>query len=153
MRISRHLMFMEIAHVVKKRATCFRLNVGAVIVHNKSIVAIGYNGPPAGEPHCTGKDCTPPGSGCVRALHAEVNALKRLPLDLRGEWLLDLYVTDSPCSHCLEIIERHAIRAVYFSNLYRINEHLKTTSIDVYQVMSNGVIIDFKTGEIIDGNV
>lgn len=38
--------FLEVAHLVAKRATCLRRSVGAVLVQNKRILATGYNGAP-----------------------------------------------------------------------------------------------------------
>ena len=45
--------FMEIAEIVKTRATCLRRQVGAVIVKDNRIITTGYNGAPAGLKHCT----------------------------------------------------------------------------------------------------
>lgn len=49
--------FMEIAGIVSKRATCPRLQVGSVITVDNRIIATGYNGSPAGLPHCTEVGC------------------------------------------------------------------------------------------------
>ena len=40
--------FMEIAEIVKTRATCLRRQVGAVIVKDNRIIKTGYNVAPAG---------------------------------------------------------------------------------------------------------
>ena len=48
---------MNIAREVSTRSTCDRKFVGAVIVRDKSILATGYNGSPAGLPHCTEVGC------------------------------------------------------------------------------------------------
>lgn len=53
MRITRDEMLMEVAHVVARRGTCSRLQVGAVFAQDGRIVATGYNGAPRGMPHCT----------------------------------------------------------------------------------------------------
>jgi dCMP deaminase len=110
MRPTRPQMFMEIAHVVAKRSTCMRLNVGAVIVQDRRIVSIGYNGAPAGAPHCAGNDC--PGKHyCQETIHAEDNAMRHLPAGLRlvnnRVVDLDVYVTDSPCASCFDKIKDH----------------------------------------------
>lgn len=77
MRISREQMFMDIAEIVAKRSACLRNNVGAVIVNKENnIVAIGYNGVPSGIPHCTSECCI---KGCSLAIHAEDNAIRRMP--------------------------------------------------------------------------
>lgn len=49
--------FMEIAGVVSKRGTCPRLRVGSVITVDNRIIATGYNGSPAGLPHCSEVGC------------------------------------------------------------------------------------------------
>lgn len=51
-RISRDEMLMEMAFVVAKRATCSRAHVGCVISRDGRIIVTGYNGAPAGVPHC-----------------------------------------------------------------------------------------------------
>jgi dCMP deaminase len=74
--------FMQIAHLVKTRATCPRRSVGALIVRDKHILCTGYNGAPKGIQHCPELGPThdwPVGclraGHCIRALHAEQNAL------------------------------------------------------------------------------
>ena len=44
--------FMLITRQVADRSTCNRAKVGAVFVRDKNILATGYNGAPAGLPHC-----------------------------------------------------------------------------------------------------
>lgn len=51
-RISRDEMLMEMAFVVAKRGTCSRAQVGCVISRDGRIIVTGYNGAPAGIPHC-----------------------------------------------------------------------------------------------------
>ena len=40
--------FMEITHLVARRSTCLRRQVGALLVKDKNILATGYNGAPSG---------------------------------------------------------------------------------------------------------
>ena len=49
--------FMTITRQVAERSTCTRAKVGAVIVRDKNILATGYNGSPAGLPHCLDVGC------------------------------------------------------------------------------------------------
>ncbi len=67
--------FMQVAFVVATRATCPRRSVGAVIVLDKRILATGYNGAPRGLAHCTEVGCHLVAGHCIRALHAEQNAI------------------------------------------------------------------------------
>lgn len=148
-RISRHLMFMDIAHVVAKRATCMRLNVGAVIVKDRSIVSIGYNGAPSGAPHCSGASCLAGGSSCKRTIHAEDNALRRAG----GLAELDVYVTHSPCAVCFDqLCESRQVSRVFFGAEFRETSHLRDHLFDlpVYRVLPSGLVVDWNTGDIID---
>jgi dCMP deaminase len=152
MRITRPQLFMEVAHVVAKRSTCFRLNVGAVITHNNSLVSMGYNGSGPGEPHCAGEDC-PGRNGCHLTIHAEVNALTRLPSEVEYEPGLDMYVTDSPCPDCCTKIHHIGIKRVFYGKLYRVNDHLsglRDRGVAVYQVTPAGYVIDHFSRSIVD---
>lgn len=142
MRISREQMLMETAHVVAKRGTCGRLAVGAVIARESRPISWGYVGAPSGEPHCeeAGCDLSLP---CTRTNHAERNAilfaLNHL-IDIRGA---DIYVTDSPCAICADMIVRHGLKRVYFDRSYRDGggiEVLRENDVEVYQVLANGMI-------------
>ena len=152
MRITRPQMFMEIAGIVAQRSTCMRLNVGAVMVHQRSIVSIGYNGVPAGEEHCRGNDC-PGKHGCKLTIHAEVNALARLPEGIDGP--VDMYCTDSPCYDCwMQIVALHEnVERVFFGTPYRVNDHLMTVgrnNLTLYRVTPAGHVMDWKTKELVD---
>jgi dCMP deaminase len=144
-RITRPQLFMEIAHSVAKRSTCYRLNVGAVCVVNNSIVSIGYNGAPSGKEHCRGNEC-PGRFECKETIHAEHNALKRVPREFIDNSALDLYCTDSPCMWCAtEALEIYKIKRLFFSRLYRINDHLNLMcerGVEVYQITPAGYVID-----------
>jgi dCMP deaminase len=153
-RISRHQLYMQIAEVVSRRSTCFRRNVGAVIVEDKNIVSIGYNGPASGEPHCTGNGCAGP-HGCTRAIHAEVNALDRYdPYDgIRTTRVLSMYVTESPCAHCALAIVDSPVAEVFFLNQYRLTEGLDILTkggVMVWRMTPSGYIIDYRTGELVE---
>jgi dCMP deaminase len=148
-RPSRQQTMMEIAHVISKRATCFRLNVGAVIVSRRRIVCTGYNGTSSGEAHCSGNDC-PGRNGCNLTIHAEDNALRYLPSGIQAE---ELYVTHSPCSRCAVLIVNAGIQRVYFTTPYRITESidwLVSKGVEVYQLTPAGYCIRWSDRELID---
>lgn len=67
--------FIQIAADVSMRATCKRAAVGAVIVKDNRILCTGYNGAPAGEPHCLDEGCILVDGHCKRSIHAETNAI------------------------------------------------------------------------------
>lgn len=151
-RISRHQLHMQIAEVVSRRSTCFRRNVGAVIVENKNIISIGYNGPASGEPHCTGNGCADPVKGCRRAIHAEINALDRAqPTTLLPKW--SMYCTESPCEDCAKAIVDSCIGEVFFLNQYRLVAGIQTLmrgGIMVWRMTPSGMIINYRTGELVE---
>lgn len=150
MRTTRPQMFMEIAQTVAKRSTCMRLNVGAVLVKGRSIVAIGYNGVPNGAAHCTGNDC-PGKHHCHETIHAEYNAIRHLPEGIEGP--LDLYVTDSPCSLCYDSLASDGrVQRIFFDTPYRITDHLTHSlwDIGIYRVTPAGYVVDWDTKELVD---
>ncbi len=122
--------FMKIAMIVAERATCTRASIGAVIVKDKTIVATGYNGAPAGHPHCSEVGClvyvsrNPDGEeeeNCFRTIHAEINAIAQAAkhgVEIDGA---DIYITASPCYHCLKTLMNTGIRAVYYNKPYKIH--------------------------------
>ncbi len=44
--------FYDIAAAVAQNSTCLSVQIGAILVRDKSIIATGYNGPPRGVRHC-----------------------------------------------------------------------------------------------------
>ena len=151
MRISRPQMFMDIAHVVAKRSTCMRLNVGAIIVQDRRIVSIGYNGAPSGAPHCLGNDC-PGKHRCLETIHAEDNALRYLPPYVLDSDL-DLYATNSPCIHCFEkIVNDGRVARIFFGTPYRKTEHLvgHGQNIGIYRVLPAGYVVEWETQELVN---
>lgn len=148
-RITRNQMFMQFAEVASRRATCFRRSVGAVLVRDKNVVSVGYNGPLAGEPHCTGITC-PTNNVCGRAIHAEINAINRCEDHHSG---LTMYVTESPCMACAaRIVDERRIYALYFLNLYRdpAGVDFLTKQIRVYRMTPTGYVILYGTGQLVE---
>ncbi|NOQ55646.1 MAG: cytidine deaminase [Nanohaloarchaea archaeon] len=125
-RISLEEYFMKIAHVVAERSTCFRNNVGAVIVKNKHIVSTGYNGAPRGIEHCLDIGCyrkehnVPSGQKheLCRAVHAEQNAIIQASLNGASTEDAVLFCTHSPCIICAKMIINAKIKKVYYANEY-----------------------------------
>lgn len=153
MRINRHQMFLQIAQIVSQRSTCYRLNVGAVLVQNNNIMSIGYNGAPAGDPHCIGNSCTNSDGICDRAKHAEFNAIKRASHIQFCD--ASLYVTDSPCESCATQIINAQISSVFFERPYRKPDGLiilTKNNIPWYRITPAGYIVDSQD-RIVDENL
>src|ERR1043165_2450252 len=125
-RISREVMFMEMARVASKRSTCHRLNVGALVTYKNSPVSVGWNGAEAGAPHCAGNDCAGIIPGACPALHAEANAMKKAERVVEWGEKIDLYVTHSPCEVCLAglMMGRLQVDRLFFEVPYRKTQHL-----------------------------
>jgi len=118
--------FMEIAHVVAKRSTCLRRQIGAVIVKDKRILTTGYNGAPGGLPHCLELGCLRDELGIesgtrqeiCRALHAEQNAIIQAALYGVSTKEATLYCTHQPCSLCAKALINAGIRRIVFEGDY-----------------------------------
>ncbi|MEV8610277.1 deaminase [Amycolatopsis sp. NPDC051373] len=104
--------FFTLAEHAASRATCPRLSVGAVVVRGKRVLSTGYNGAPAGEPHCTHPIDVP----CTQAIHAEWNALDAQFGPYDGA---TMYLTHSPCQSCQRRIIDAGIARVVYRTAYR----------------------------------
>ncbi|MBN2140483.1 MAG: cytidine/deoxycytidylate deaminase family protein [Desulfovibrionaceae bacterium] len=118
--------FMRIAHLVAERSTCLRRKVGAVAVRDKRILATGYNGPPAGVPHCEEVGCireimgVPSGERheLCRGLHAEQNVIIQCAVHGVSMKDTELYCTTQPCLICTKMLINCQVRAIRFAERY-----------------------------------
>lgn len=145
-RPSWHQYFMTITRQVAERSTCLRAKVGAVIVRDRNIVATGYNGAPAGLPHCTDVGClvyasrTPSGEleeNCFRTIHAEINAIAQAAKNGVSIRDADIYITHTPCIHCMKVLLNTGIRAIYYEREYKLHtleELLRHTEVGLHRV-------------------
>lgn len=117
---------MEIAHLVARRSSCLRRQVGAVMVKGKNILATGYNGTPSGITHCDESGClrqqlnVPSGERheLCRGLHAEQNAI--IQAAKHGINIADatLYCTNSPCIICSKMLINAGIQKIIYQEGY-----------------------------------
>lgn len=123
-RINREQMLLEVAQVVAKRGTCSRAQVGVVIARNGRIISTGYNGAPAGMPHCDHSNDPPNIGGCEVVEHAERNAIAysaRYGVALDGA---QMFCTHAPCLSCAKSIINAGIESVGYITPYRLTEGL-----------------------------
>ncbi len=120
-------IFITLALAISKKSKCIKRQVGAVIAKMGRVVSTGYNGPPAGYHNCNRdfEDGCPrtSNSGCLYALHAELNAVVfayKNNIDLTGS---TIYITLSPCIDCAKLIYIAGIKKVIF--LYKYSEYKK----------------------------
>lgn len=167
-RISRQVMFMQMARIASMRSTCFRLNVGAIVTHQNSPVSVGWNGQEPGAPHCAGNDCPGIVPGACGTLHAEVNALLKANQILGQDFFappaeIDLYVTHSPCLSCCEAIQESPlwVRRLFFEVPYRNTQHLgmlhdptgplsQQRVTEVYEVTPAGYTVDYFSRRVVE---
>lgn len=168
-RISRQQMFIEMARVAAKRATCFRLNVGALVTYHNSPVSVGWNGAEPGAPHCAGNDCAGIVPGNCGTLHAEVNALKKAEGLLPSGEGVDLYTTHSPCRECVLYLMKGPlqIKRLFFEIPYRDpnpismlygqykgpvfdDDGMMRRLTEVYEVTPAGYIVEFFSRKVVE---
>jgi dCMP deaminase len=151
-------VLMQTAVAFAERSTCERAHVRAVIAVEGRIISTGYNGAPAGMPHCNHvrthgvsgydhSDLEPCPLGdpdcdgverttCPTAVHAEANAIAfaaRHGVQLQGA---TVYTTHSPCVPCAQLIINAGIKEVNYLHDYRITDGrvlLSAVGIDTHQ--------------------
>ena len=145
-RPSWHQYFLTITRQVAERSTCTRAKVGAVIVRDKNILATGYNGAPAGLPHCTELGClvytsrTPTGEleeNCFRTIHAEINAIAQAAKNGASIRDAEIYITHTPCIHCLKVLINTGIRRIFYEHDYKthtLSEILRHSGVHLERV-------------------
>jgi dCMP deaminase len=138
--------FLTITRQVAERSTCLRAQVGAVIVRDKNILATGYNGSPAGLPHCLDVGClvyrstTPAGEieeNCFRCIHAEINAIAQAAKNGAGIRDADIYITHTPCIHCFKVLINTGIKRIFYEKPYKlhtIQDLLPYTDVTLQQI-------------------
>lgn len=117
--------FMAITKLVATRGTCDRLYAGAVLVKNNRIIASGYNGSPAGLPHCDDVGHLLEEGHCVRTIHGEHNpflqAARQGGTSTEGATLYSKY---SSCVHCTKYIIACGVKRVVIGKVYRNSQAL-----------------------------
>ena len=118
--------FMDMAELARKRTTCLRRGVGAVIVKDNRVIATGYNGVPKGIAHCGEVGClrqqmnVPSGKmhELCRGLHAEQNAIIQAACMGNSIEGATLYCTTQPCVICTKMIINAGIKRIVIKESY-----------------------------------
>lgn len=114
-------IYLEMAGVWSKNSHCKRMQVGCLIVKNKSIISDGYNGSPSGFSNICESEHN---ETLPYVLHAEANAITKLARGTQSSNNSTLYVTLSPCFECSKLIIQSGIKRVLFSEVYRKPESI-----------------------------
>ena len=110
---------MESARHFGKLSSARRAQVGAVIVKDRTIISVGYNGMPSGWDNV----CEIPGEDKTRpeVLHAETNAIAKVARSTQSCQDAEIYTTYAPCMDCAKLIYQSGISKVYYEN-----KHMRT---------------------------
>ena len=118
--------FIELLEITKKRSTCIRRKVAAIIVKDRQIISTGYNGAPRGVAHCEDVGCLreqmniPSGERheLCRGTHAEQNAI--IQAAVHGVSIADseIYITHSPCVLCSKMLINAGVKKITFCGEY-----------------------------------
>ena len=143
--------FLEVAHVIAKRATCDRGRVGCVIARDRQLLVTGYAGAPAGLAHCDevghqmktmvhedGRET----QHCVRTVHAEQNAIcqaAKLGIAIGGA---TLYCRMTPCRTCAMLIINCGIVRVVCERKYHAGEESEV------MFRQAGIELEYKHDEV-----
>jgi len=122
-------LYIDWAKRVSELSHAKRLQVGAVIVKDDTVISYGYNGMPSGwDNNCEdkvffnekGKQFLEPQLVTKsEVLHAESNAIAKLAKSNNSGLDADIFITHSPCVECAKLIFQSGIKRVFFATYYR----------------------------------
>jgi len=115
--------FLKQAMLASERSTCDKIHVGCVLVRDNYVLSTGYNGSMPGAPHCCEEGHLVMGeesgkTGCVRTIHAEINAIgqaARRGVSTEGA---KAYMTYVPCISCYKALAAAGIVEIYVCGRY-----------------------------------
>ena len=134
--------YAKIARDTAELSYAVRRKVGCIAVKDGNILAIGYNGTPAGwDNKCEDEIKWPNGevkftTTKPEVLHAEANAIGKLARSLESGDGATMYITHAPCFECSKLIIQAGISEVRYCEEYRDDSGVKLlekAGIPVYQ--------------------
>ena len=132
-RINWDQYFMSIAILASVRSPCSRLNVGCVLVKNKRVISMGYNGFLPNSIH----NSIIVNNHEQATIHAEQNAISDAAnrgVSVEGSIA---YITHYPCINCFKIIVASGIKKIKYLNDYK-NDCI------IDEMIRNGAIIEIE---------
>ena len=142
MKESWHKTFVNITKEISTHSTCCRKKLGAILVKDKRIISIGYNGVASGQQHCEDYFFNYFSNNNVNSLvfrewiktkefyklhgefsneneiHAETNCIGYAAKEgIKTEKCI-MFVSLSPCMSCAKLIVAAGIKAVYYIEKY-----------------------------------
>jgi dCMP deaminase len=134
-------LYMDWAQRTSQLSHAVRLQVGAVIVKDDSVISYGYNGMPAGwDNNCEDEIWDKTGDYELKTkpevLHAESNAIAKLAKSTNSGKDAEIFITHAPCLDCAKLVYQAGIKRVYFNQNYRDDrgvKFLEKSGVDVIQ--------------------
>lgn len=151
-RVSWDEYYISNAAMISSRSSCPRLSVGCTLVKDNMIIATGYNGSASGDIHCIDEGCLTVDGHCIRAIHAEVNAVTQCAK--RGVSCKDAtaYVTHFPCLNCAKTLVQAGIIEVNYAVDYKNSQHVydlfERLNIEVNKVPIDKTKLMYKMDEV-----
>lgn len=145
--------YMDIAKRTALLSRARRLQVGAIIVKDDSIISYGYNGMPAGwDNNCEyeeeimvseyGKGSWMEKTGNLKTrpevMHAERNSLDKLAKGGQGGDGATIFITHSPCLECAKSIYGAGIKKVFYNIDYKSDDgvnFLKSCNVEIEKII------------------
>ena len=138
-------LYMDWALRLAKLSHARRLQVGAVIVKDDTVISYGYNGMPSGwDNNCEDEITVEMDEKFVKTLktkpevlHAESNAVSKLAKSSNSGLNADIFITHAPCIDCAKLILQSGIRRVYYGTQYRDDygvKFLQTSGVEVTKI-------------------
>lgn len=144
--------FMQIAYDIANESKAIKRKVGAIIVKDNNIIAVGYNGTPSGFDNSCEEECCKgvAGAGTYKnhlitrpeVLHAESNAIAKCARSVNSSEGADIYTTTCPCLECAKMIIQAGIKNVFYSEEYKSQDGLNLlvkAGIQVTQILDEGL--------------
>ena len=152
-------LYMDWAKRLAQLSYAKRLQVGAVIVKDDTVISYGYNGMPADwnndcEDRIYANEWTIDAAEWLytvetgkpynlktkpEVLHAESNAISKLARSSNSGAGADIFITHSPCLECAKLIYQSGIGRVYYCQDYRDRSGINF-------LLSSGILVN-KIGE------
>tara|TARA_B100000902_G_scaffold399457_1_gene470393 strand:- start:3884 stop:4351 length:468 start_codon:yes stop_codon:yes gene_type:complete len=132
-RINWDQYFMSIAILASVRSPCSRLNVGCVIVKNKRVISMGYNG---FLPNATHNSIIV-NNHEQATVHAEQNSISDAAnrgVSVDGSIA---YITHYPCINCFKILVASGINKIKYLKDYK-NDHV------INQIINDGANVEIE---------
>jgi dCMP deaminase len=126
---------MDTAYRFAELSEAVRAKVGAIIVKDRRIISIGYNGMPSGWDNCCEDELE---DGTLKTkpqvLHAEANAILKVAKSTNNCKDATLYLTHSPCKDCSKLVLQSGIKRLVYQEAYKDTsgiDFLKSAGLEV----------------------